>query len=366
MKTIITIPCHWKKKILNEVVKQNLTSNDIFIAEIYGTLAKSPTGHGRSPDSVPNITSKYAINFRKKVASFGLKFTYLLNAPFSFKENENKKEVEDYIKWVIDDFKPDALTVASHELMCFIRKNYPKISINISTVAGVENLDQLKKFEDVSPKRLIVHHDANRNFKDLKKIIKEAKSHNIEVELMATESCLRRCPNRIAHYKHLPHSKPDNPFHMTCNIKKLMYPRELLKSNFIRPEDLCIYEKMGINIFKITGRSKKSNWLPEVTEAYTKRRYNGNLIRLLGIDPSLNAEEWIYINNKALNGFLDYFPQTGIEEDENRYCEKWIQKLYKKGDFVVKDGSKYKQDENGNLYCYLLGKKIGLLMPSKN
>ena len=363
MKTRLTIPCHWDEKILNKILNQNQSSNNVFVSEIYGALAKSPIGHGRAPNSVPNLTKKESLVFRRLIPLDVLKFTYLLNAPFYYSKNlKDRRITEKYIAWVMNDFKPDAVTISSYELMEIVRKKYPGISINISTIAGVKSVKDLQKFKDIEPQRVILHHDSNRNFKDLKKIIKEARKNNIEVELMATESCLRRCPNRTAHYEYLAHRNPDKPFHTTCNTTKLMYPREILKANFIRPEDLHVYEKMSIKIFKITGRSKKSSWLPEVVSAYIKRDYDGNLIRLLGIDPSLKAEDWIFINNKALDGFLESFPQTGREGDENKYCEKWIQRLYKNKDFLMKDGSEYKVDNKGNLYCRFPGEKVSQFM----
>lgn len=357
--TFLTIPCHWNKQTLNKINKMNIASSDIRVAEIYGTLAKSPIGHGRSPKSVPNVKKEHAINFKKYINHIGLKFSYLTNAPFSFK-GKPEKNVTNYLSWIIKKLEPEAMTIASHDLIKYIRNNYPLVKINVSTIAGIKNVKQLKTFEDIKPKRIIPHHDVNRNFKDLREIIKETTKRGIELELMATESCLRNCPNRIAHYKHLGGSNADKPFHTSCNLQKLIYPREILKSNFIRPEDLSFYEKMGVKIFKITGRSKRAQWLPEVVEAYLKRSYKGNLIRLLGIDPSLNAEDWIYINNIALNGFLKGFPKSGKKSDENYYCDKWICKLYKNGDFYVKDGSKY-EIKNETLYCYKQGKMISSL-----
>jgi len=356
-KTQLSIPCHWNKKVLNEIVKQNLATKDIKITEIYGTLAKGPIGHGRSSSSVPDISRKYAIDFRKYVKSVGLKFIYLINAPFSF-EGSKRKEVENYLYWIVNKFKADALMITSYELMEFIRKKYPKIPIFISTIAGIKNAKQLETFKTVFPSRVVVHHDTNRNFKDLKEIIKKSKKWSIEIELMATESCLRRCPNREAHYKHLSGGNIDKPFHTVCNTKKLLYPREFIKANFIRPEDLRFYEKIGIKLFKITGRSKKAAWLPEVTRAYLNRKYSGNLIRLLGIDPSLEAEKWIYINNSSLDGFLENFPVSGSEEEENIYCDKWISKLYNEGNFTVRDNSKYGVRYNSSLYCKKPGKRI--------
>jgi len=355
MMTKITIPCHWHKKTLEKILIQNSQSKDIKIEEIYGCLARGPVAHGRAPKAVLDIGRKKAIEFRKYVKSMNLHFTYLINAPFNFNSGKKKKEVKRYIDWIINDFKADSLMLTSYELMKFIRESYLDVPIHISTIAGIKNAKQLEKFLDINPSRVVPHHDVNRNFKDLKNLIKKASDWKIEIELMATESCLRGCPNREAHYQHLSGGKADEPFHTVCNTDKLMFPRELLKANFIRPEDLNIYERLGVSFFKITGRSKPSVWLPEVAEAYLKRKYSGNLIRLLGIDPSLRAENWVFLNNKALDGFLSKFPKSGDRSKENLYCDRWIYKLYQKGQFKLKNGSKYKLNDSGSLYCYELG-----------
>lgn len=357
-KTKLTIPCHWNKKIIKTIKQQQGSSLDIEIKEVYGVLAKEVVSHGRSPESVPHVTRMEAVNFRKFIKNQGFQFVYLLNAPFTFDSVKTRKQVEAYLDWVINEFQADALMISSHELMKLVRKLYPDVRIYISTIAGVRNVGQLKTFVDIKPSRVIPHHDMNRNFHDLEKMVKQAREWNIEVELMLTESCLRRCPNRKAHYEYLSGKSNDAPFHTVCNTKKLTYPLEFLKANVIRPEDMVLYEALGMHFFKITGRSKPAEWLPEVTKAYLNRKYEGNLMRLLGIDPSLKAEDWIYINNQALNGFLENFPRTGSEIDEDAYCNRWIAKLYRNGDFHIKDETDYKIDAKGILTCAHPGKFV--------
>lgn len=357
-KTKLTIPCHWDKKVIETIKPQQDPSLDIEVKEVYGVLAKEVICHGRSPESVPHVTRTEAVNFREFIKNQGFQFIYLLNAPFTFDSIRTQKQVEAYLDWVINTFRADALMISSHGLMRFVRKRYPKVKIYISTIAGILNVEQLEKFMDIMPNRVIPHHDVNRNFHDLEEIVEQSHKWNIEVELMLTESCLRRCPNRKAHYEHLGRKSDDVPFHTVCNTKKLTYPLELLKANVIRPEDMAFYEALGVHFFKITGRSKPAKWLPKVTKAYLNRKYEGNLIRLLGIDPSLKAEDWICINNQAMGGFLENFPRTGSEVDEDAYCNKWIAKLYRNGDFHIKDETDYKIDAKEILTCAHRGKFV--------
>ncbi|MBT9174299.1 MAG: hypothetical protein DDT21_02713 [Syntrophomonadaceae bacterium] len=318
----LTIPCHWNKKIIEQMVRQTKETAGISISEVYGSFADGgPVGHGRSKLSVQSASKQEAIDFRKFLRDIGLNFTYLLNAPFKFTDIKQKEEVDRHIEWILKELQPNAITITSHELMRRVREMDNNINIHISTIAGIRNGKDLEKFLDVKPNRIIPHHDCGKRWADLKEIIKLGKEYEIETELLATESCLFQCPNREAHYIHLANKTNDGEFHKNCNTRKILNPREfLLAGGTIRPEDTEFFEKIGVKYFKITGRSKPAEWLPEVVRAYHERSYDGNLVRLLGIDPSLKAEEWIYIDNKSLNGFIEHFPQTNIHEEEKKIC----------------------------------------------
>ena len=353
-KASLTIPCHWNKEVVKKIISISKSTGGLEIKEIYGSLASGPIGHGRSKNSVKDISRDEAIDFRLFLKENNIDFTYLLNAPFKLKDDK-LQEVDEYLKWIINEFKPDALTIASYELMKHIRQIDNNIPIHISTIAGVKDSKDLERYLDIHPTRVVPHHDCGKRWQDLKDIAELGNKNGIEVELLATESCLFSCPHREAHYKFLADETKDETFHTCCNTKKINNPRELLLAGgTVRPEDEEFYENLGVKYFKITGRSKPEEWLPEVVEAYSKGSYDGNLIRLLGIDPTLEAEKWIYIDNKSLNGFIEKFPQTKNIPDEINYANKWISKLYKEGRFKIKDGTEY-NIENENLVLKNLG-----------
>ena len=356
----ITIPCHWDKETINKIVKQNKEIGGPQVIEVYGALPDGgPVGHGRSSESVAQVSREEACDFRSYLQEQGLNFTYLLNAPFRLGDEKQRTELDEYLKWVIEDLHPDAVTISSPELMKIVREISSEISIHISTIAGVKNTADLEKYLDFKPSRLVPHHDCGKDFITLKELVEMASKHNIEIELLSTESCLRRCPNREAHYKYLAQKTKDGSFHTTCNTKKIENPAEfLLAGGVIRPEDMDFYKKLGVRYFKISGRSKPATWLPEVVEAYQRKSYDGNLIRLLGIDPKLGAENWIYIDNKALNGFIENYPRTGDYQDELHYCDEWMVKLFRDKKFSLNDGSEY-IIENSRLVLKKIGENAG-------
>lgn len=82
--TGLTIPCHWDKKIVEEMSLNTKSENRLEVKEMYGVLSSTPIGHGRSSKSVKNITKNEAIDFRLFLKQREIEFVYLLNAPFRF------------------------------------------------------------------------------------------------------------------------------------------------------------------------------------------------------------------------------------------------------------------------------------------
>lgn len=343
MMSELIIPCHWNWDVMRQILKNPVSKNGIPVTEIYGVLASGgPVGHGRAVSTVPFIENTEAIDFRLKLAEMGIYFTYLLNAPYNMEDNAwRRQQLDEYLKWIFDEVKPDAVMISSHDLMRYVRENYSGIKIHVSTIAGIKTRENLQKYLDIKPHRVVVHHDLGKDWKHLCEVVLAGDDYGIQVELLVTESCLLHCKNRSRHYAHLaknPRNVGDTPFMSDCNYQKIFHPREfLLSGGAVRPEDLDLYEKMGVHHFKITGRDRDAEWLPEVVAAFQRRSYEGNFIRLLDIAPSLQAENWIYLDNKALDGFLVNYPFDDSYKAQAAYCDEWIIRLWQKGKFYAPD-----------------------------
>ena len=141
MTSNLVIPCHWDLKVLEELEQQNdsLAFNGIKITDFYGALAGEAIGNGRCPKKVKNITREEALVFREKAARKGFRFNYLLNSSIPLATNPGDLEVYRYLDWIVHDFNPDALVIASRDLMSLVRKRYGDIPIHVSTIARVSS-----------------------------------------------------------------------------------------------------------------------------------------------------------------------------------------------------------------------------------
>src|SRR5664280_232791 len=70
-------------------------------------------------------------------------------------------------------------------------------------------------------------------------------------------------------------------FSINRNFPRLTDPSQFIKSAWIRPEDLAIYEAMGYTNFKLLERGIPSAELLRRVKAYSERRFAGNLAELL-------------------------------------------------------------------------------------
>jgi collagenase-like PrtC family protease len=139
-----------------------------------------------------------------------------------------------------------------------------------------------------------------------------------------------------------------------------MDPVELLKSPWIRPEDIRHYEALGYEHFKITERFKRTPLLLEHVMTYENRHYDGNLLDLFTlprkgaftplhleyfIQPEhvnivkvselekvfdLEVRELIQLDNKKLEGFIEHFKTKDCNQiscSSCRYCETFFEKV---------------------------------------
>jgi hypothetical protein len=163
---------------------------------------------------------------------------------------------------------------------------------------------------------------------------------------------------------------------LQCTEMKLRDPVNYLRSEWIRPEDLHVYEDLGYDLFKIAERDIPTPFMVKRVRAYAGRRYDGNLLDLIQpyafhgvkendryyrrgpgwilrfllrpllVNPArmmllkrvadlrhmtrpLAGEAPVYIDNRALDGFLDRFRESGCRDvdcGECRWCHEFVPK----------------------------------------
>lgn len=219
----------------------------------------------------------------------------------------------------------DAVTVAEPYLVELLR-DYP-MRIVVSCLAYIDAPQRAKFFEELGADVITVDTNINRHFDLLRGIVKAV---SCDVRVIVNEGCLYKCPFRFSHYNlasHLsslyqpraPLFAPDFYFDK-CIAIRLRDPSQIMKSGWIRPEDIQAYEAIGIKDFKLSGRTKTVNWIIECMRVYARRSFHGNLLDILDCPQMLRY--LVSIENDQLERSIDQWQACTKVCHACGYCER--------------------------------------------
>jgi len=307
-----SVGTNWNSDLISHIKRLNKENKDKTF-QVFGALAFSIFGSARSVPRVKDISVRNAEKKIKEVKNAGLDFNYLVNSSVfpDLEKKENYEKAIAYFQW-IGKIKPKIVTIANEKTLDFVCKNFTKLNINLSIVMAIKEPKKaerlLKKYPQI--KRITLHQSINRDLKKLKQHIKLAHKHGVEVELLANEICLYKCPRMKEHYAYLGKVsqigfETHNKFETWCDKIRGGNPLEFLNSCWIRPEDVNLYEKLGVDILKLAGRGETTTYLKRVTSAYMKRKSPRNVMKLFY--PNWWTNNKIpYLDKDKLNGFIEY------------------------------------------------------------
>jgi len=343
----LLVPTNWDRELISPLSHNKAT------VQIYGVLPTSMMGSGGSGPDIPQMTTKQAEEYIRLAHSAGLSFNYLLNAPCLNNmewQEDTHRELLRHLEWLVGA-GVDSVTVAIPYLLELIKCQFPHLKVEVSTIAHVDSVARARFFESLGADTIMLHSNINRDLKLLKAIRSAVKC---ELGVLVNTSCLYQCPYEYYHNNTLGHaSQSHNPlngsymdycvFH--CALSSISDTSQLIKSRWIRPEDMHVYQEMGIDFFKIGGRAMPTEWIINATEAYSSRHYQGNLYDILNnfspnirtVKPNLSGTQItaiasppkLYIDNQALKGFIDFFKKkdclSGCSQCD--YCQEIADKV---------------------------------------
>jgi collagenase-like PrtC family protease len=270
---------------------------------------------------------------------------------------------------MVEECGATAVTVSLPFLISIIKKRHPRLKVRVGVYARVDNVAKAKFWEELGADCITLESiSVNRDFAMLKAIRKAVK---LELQLIANSNCLMFCPLSGHHMVNLSHASQKGHASrgfmidycaLRCSAEKLTDPSNYLRSEFIRPEDIDSYMKMGFTSFKILERGAPTSVMAKRVRAYSEGSFDGNLLELIqpygykdnfgtGAGRSknvwrflkyffrsgmvktsgllklktlaekrglLSAMEWdpVYVDNKELDGFL-----TGMKEIDCRITD---------------------------------------------
>ncbi len=226
----------------------------------------------------------------------------------------------------------DTVIVADPYLVEMISKEFQKIKVGVSCIAHVDSPQKAKFFEELGADEITVDTNINRHF-DLLESIRESTSCQLKV--IANEACLYRCPFRYSHFNLFSHItvSPQPPiigdyYFEKCISLRVRDPTLIIRSPWIRPEDIPEYERVGIDIMKISGRANTTQWIIDTMKSYIRGSHRGNLLDILDCPNELR--DHFYIPNEKLEGGIDHWKSCPKSCYKCSFCENLTRELVSK------------------------------------
>lgn len=351
------------------------------VYELFGKLPADPLGGGRASYMLSPLSKKGLAAHVQQAHRCGIRFNYLLNAACLDNREwtrRGQREIGRLLDWLAE-VGVDAVTVSLPYLLELVKRRYPQLQVTVGVFAGVDHVQKARIWEDLGADCITLESlSVNRRFPLLASLRKAVKC---DLMLLVNTNCLQSCPFSQAHMVALSHASqaghPSCGFLLDycllrCTRMKLADPVNYIRSDWIRPEDLPHYEDLGYERFKLAERNAPTEVMVRRVKAYSERRYDGNLLDLVqgwgfrsGPEHSEHVERGLFwrlrtflrpwtanplrlmrirrlaeaqgmlgtlrrappvvIDNRALDGFLDYFFGVNCHErdcEECRYCHR--------------------------------------------
>ena len=292
MKFIVGYPVRENKGFVDEIIE-----NKESVAEVYFSWGGLP--NGRSSLDIGGEVTEFEQQRRqledlRRLSHEGLRFNLLFNANCYGKDSQSRaffERIGTLIDFLDGEIGISSVTTSSPLIAKFIKNNFEKLDVRASVnmeIGSIEGVSYVSEYFD----SFYVRRELNRNLSELMRLRKWCDESGKEMYLLANSGCLNNCSAHVFHDNLVAHeaeiSAMDNgyQFRGVCwdflSDKNNFY-KWLGSTNFIRPEDLALYEKI-VPAVKLATRVNKSP--ARVLGAYVKERYRGSVMELLEPDHS--------------------------------------------------------------------------------
>ena len=327
---------NFDEKLLDKIIEVNSKFENSKITELYGSNLETADLAARPDFRLPDIDFNNIERYVRKAKENGINFNFTLNSIMPFGSKIELFQHLDYITYLIKKLESigvKRVTIAN-PLMLEIIRNYIKssIDIEISTCAHIDTITQIKYlYENYGVTKICGNLNKNRDFNFLIKASDFCRKNGIIYEIMVNEFCgvggigyATHCVYRDSCYlcHATNHTLDDTLLFDNYPMNLCTKSRDLdivnwLRLKWVRPEDIKIYNDIGINHFKITGRTGSTNYIVNTLESYMNEKYDGNLLNLWKPLESIYNEideydvNKLYLDNRKLDGFINMWSENG-------------------------------------------------------
>jgi collagenase-like PrtC family protease len=318
---------------LEEIFRLNKLS-DNSVREIY---LSGPQEYFASGRIMPKMSGSEFVNIIGKIHKEGIRVNLVINSTCEGSDWYSPRVLSKNMRFlgqVHEEHGVEAITIANPLYIKEVRKHFPHIEICASVLGDIDCLQRALIYADLGVNIITPDANINRDI-DLLKTIK--KNTGLKLKIMVNEGCIYKCPFRKFHFNYMSHASKElhgaEYFISYCHNVIQKDPSQILKSGWIRPEDMREYVEIT-SFFKIVGRALPLSKVNRAISAYMSEKWDGDILDI--VSSSLGAFGLRYgtsLSNKSLGDHKFFYKITNCEMNCKQcgYCGNLINKLLKFG-----------------------------------
>jgi len=321
----------------NDGFIENIIKNKEHISEVYFSWGDLP--NGRSALSINEVSTLFEVQERqkadlKRLSNAGIRFNLLFNANCYGKDSQSRSffnKIGNLTDFIQNEFGLNSVTTSSPLIAKFINENFEGIDVRASVnmeIGSVEGLSYVSQFFD----SFYIKREMNRNLPMLRRVRKWCDDNGKQMYLLANSGCLNHCSSHTFHDNLVAHEAEiftmDNGYEFRGLCWEYLSQEKSLntwlqRTNFIRPEDVSLYEGLT-PAMKLATRVNGNPTL--VLNAYLERSYSGGTTDLL--EPNHGAAMYPrYIDNQKIEkDFAENVLRCSKNCEACGYCEEVTRK----------------------------------------
>ena len=308
------------------------------IYEVYFSWGDIPNGRGLSMETAQLLPFE-AMNRQlfelELLSKKGIGLNLLLNGNCYGGQSLSRtffNKTGNVIESLSERINMQSVTTTSPVIAKFIKNNFPELRVRASInmeIGSTQGMDYVAEYFD----GYYMQRELNRNLKAIKNLKKWCDDNGKELYMLANSGCLNHCSvhnfhdNLVAHEHEIMAMDNAFDFRGVCHdylAKKEKQISLIRDTNFVRPEDLHLYEPY-FSAIKLATRSNRNP--VTVIEAFAGRKYTGNVTELL--EP--NHAESLYPEILENSNFPQGFAEKLLSCDKNcaqcGFCEEVFNKV---------------------------------------
>jgi collagenase-like PrtC family protease len=334
-----SVPYNGDSDLLPELFKmKNLNNNRI--KEIFLSGPQEYSGSGRIMRTIDYDEFAQIVH---KIHAEGIQVNLVFNSTCEGSEWYSPEVINStmqYLDRVHNELGIKSITIANPLYIKAVRERFPDMEICASVLCDIDCMQRAAIFNDLGVD--IISTDVNIN-RDLGLLEEIKDCTNTRLRLLVNEGCLYRCPFRKFHFNATSHVSKE----INKGVKDVSFANflglgtgviikdhsQLLKSCWIRPEDLRKYGKIT-NFFKIVDRAQLSSFIIRATKAYMEESWDGDLLDIVsGCSKRYGMMYGAYLDNESLGKYNFFEKVTSCNRNCRHcsYCDELSAKLIKLG-----------------------------------